>query len=136
MVIISLALQGFSQQLENGVYVSNTYCQFYWDDGHIVDSGSLTKEDTYIHVTDYGFRIFQGPAQTGETYPSIYMGLDSDGFDIWGTYPDDRIEFRNNTLILLYEFDVEQGYYTKSMEMRNMEYLSDTPNLVYEEWKG
>tara|TARA_R100001594_G_scaffold32965_2_gene61209 strand:- start:631 stop:1050 length:420 start_codon:yes stop_codon:yes gene_type:complete len=133
LVIISLALQGFSQDLNNGIYLSNECNIYTWEDGKIVKGTKMDDGQTYIHVTDLGFRVFMGPGQTGETFPSIYMGKDSDGYDIWGTYPDDRTEYRNNTLIMFYNFDVEQGYYTKSMELSGMNYLRENPNLEYEE---
>ena len=133
LVIISLALQGFSQDLTNGIYSSDECNVYTWKDGEITEGVSLDDDVTYIHVTDLGFRIFMGPGQTGETFPSIYMGKDVDGYEVWGTYPDDRTEYRNNTLIMFYNFDREQGYYTKSMEFTGMEYLRNNPDLQYEE---
>ena len=132
LVIIFLSFQGFSQ-VESGVYITNEVYDFVFLDGEQVGPPNHNYGDTYIHVLENGFRIYKKEGDTGESYPLVYMGMDNFGYQIYAVPFGNRLEFKDNFMVLFYQFNNNSGWYERSSEYHNLKYLRKEPILIYEE---
>jgi len=132
LAIILLTLQGFSQ-ITSGVYKSNETLDFTWSEGEQVGDAYVSENAGLLHITTNGFRVYKKHSDTGNSYPLIYMGLDSDGFHIYAAPPGDRFEVKNDFAVLFYNFNNDTGWYEGSIEWRGLEYICDSPILNYED---
>ena len=132
LVIISLALQGFSQ-IKTGVYSSEMSINFEWAEGIQQGDSYVYNEPLLLHVTDNGLRVYKKHGDTGQSYSMIYMGKDSDDYYTYAVPFGDRFEIKNGDMaVLFYNFDNETGWYQNSIEYRGLEYISNVPILDYE----
>tara|TARA_R100000808_G_scaffold24739_1_gene57958 strand:- start:405 stop:821 length:417 start_codon:yes stop_codon:yes gene_type:complete len=131
LVIISLALQGFSQ-VKSGVYKINETLDFTWKNGEQVGDAYLSNEPFLMHIADNGFRIYRKHADTGNSYPMVYMGLDPDGYHIYAVPFGDRFEMKDDIAVFFFNFNNDTGWYESSTEWRGLEYVSKVPILEYE----
>lgn len=135
LVIISLALQGFSQ-VKTGVYKSDVSINFEWDKGIQMGDPYIYDKPLLLHITTTGLRVYKKHSDTGRSYSMIYMGEDEDGYHIYAVPFGDRFEINSDdTAVLFYNFDNETGWYQNSIEYRDLEYISNVPILDYEEEK-
>ena len=132
LVIISLALQGFSQ-IRSGVYFTNDVLDFKFVDGEQDGKAMVCSKDTYIHITETGFRLYGQKGDTGESFSLVYMGLDSDGYEVYAVPDGARLEYKDGFLVLFYNFDNDTGWYKNSTEFHDIVYLNNSPNLNYED---
>ena len=130
-VIIILTLQGFSQ-VEKGVYTSKAMYEYEFNNGEQIGGGLSLKENTYIHFGECGFRVYVGSKDAGNTFPSVYVGKTEDGYEMYGLYPDDRAEYKDNNLYIFYNFNDDSGYYDSSTEFHGLEYIGGVPDLLDE----
>jgi|TARA_R100000084_G_C4647655_1_gene147731 hypothetical protein len=132
LVIVSLALQGFSQ-VESGVYKAVEVLNFEWDNGIQVGDPYSSDYQDLIHITDNGFRAYKKHLDTGNSYPMIYIGLDKEGYHTYAVPFGDRFEMKDDFAVFFYNFNNETGWYMNSTEWRGLEYISNVPILDYEE---
>ena len=130
-VITALALQGFSQ-VENGVYTSKSMYEYEFESGKMISGGLTVEDNTFIHFSDCGFRVYVGSKDAGNTFPSIYIGETADGFEMYGVYPDDRAEFKDDNLYIFFNFNETTGYYDSSTEFHDLKYIGRVPDLLDE----
>ena len=132
LVIISLTLQGFSQ-IKSGVYFTKEVLDFKFIDGQQDGKAMTNPDETYVHITEAGFRIYGQKGDTGESFSLIYMGLDNDGYHVYAVPDGDRLEYSDGFLVLFYNFDNDTGWYRNSTEFHDLVYVGDKPDLKYEE---
>ena len=129
-VFILLSFQGFAQ-VKTGVYSVNETVDFEWSNGEQV--GDYTSNSVnLIHITDWGFRIYKQSNDTGNSFSSIYIGVDSHGYHCYAVPFGDRLEVGEDLAVLFYNFNNKTGWYENSTEWRGLEYISNVPILDYE----
>lgn len=129
-VFILLSFQGFTQ-VKTGVYSVNETVNFEWSEGEEINS-YISEGSRLMHITDWGFRIYRKHKDTGNSFPAIYIGLDSDGYHCYAVPFGDRLEVSGDMAVLFYNFNNETGWYESSTEWRGLEYISNVPILDYE----
>lgn len=131
MVILSLALQGFSQ-IKSGVYHTDQSYKYSFIDGKQDGGPYFRNGDIYIHITDNGFRIYKQEGDTGNSYPLVYMNKDNEGYQVYAVPPGGRLEFKDDFMVMFYNFDDDTGWYQNSTEWHKLKYIRKGPELEYE----
>ena len=127
LIFILFAYQGWSQ-IKTGVYKSELIIDFEWNEG--VEVGSHIYNDSLLlHITENGFRVYKKEGDTGNSYPMIYIGQDSEEFHIYAVPFGDRLEINDNIAVLFSDFDNETGWYQSSREYRSLSFLYEKPQL-------
>ena len=132
MVIISLALQGFSQ-VKSGVYETKKTLDFEWVEGKQVGETYVYGKSLLLHITETGFRVYKKHTDTGKSFPFIYIGITSEGYYAYAVPFGDRFEMKDDLAVLFYNFNNETGWYQNSTEYRDLEYLRKHPDLSIKE---
>ena len=132
-ILFLFITQFLFSQIKSGVYECPKMYKFTFEDGKYLDGGLVVDENTYIHIAEYGMRIYVGEDDAGNTYPYVYMGKDSEGWETYGVFADDKIEYKDGKMVFYYDFDKDSGYYTHSTEFIGMEYSRRKPNLEIKE---
>lgn len=132
IVIISLALQGFSQ-IKSGVYETKQTIDFEWVDGEQVGEAYEYSKVILLHITETGFRVYKKHTDTGKSFPFIYMGITPDEWHVYAVPFGDRFEMKDDLAVLFHDFDDDTGWYRSTTEWRDLEYISSMPILDYEE---
>ena len=131
IMLITLSFQGMAQ-IESGVYASNEFYNYTFNNGKSIDGGLVDTETTYIHVEENAFRVYFGEKDAGKTYHHMYIGKTGDGFEMYGVSRGDRMEYKDGVLLLFYNFNNETLYYDNSVEFHNLTYIGRKPNLLNE----
>ena len=130
MVILSLSFQGFSQ-IKSGVYLTQEIYDFVFIDGEQLGNPKQSSKDTYLHITDNGFRIYTQEGDTGESYSLVFMGVDNTGYNIYAVPLGNRLEFKDDFMVMFHNFDNETGWYGNSTEWHKLKYVRKEPKLEY-----
>jgi hypothetical protein len=131
MVIISLSLQGFSQ-FDSGVYKISRTLKFTWENGEQKPGAQEYENSLYLHIASNGYRVYKDNGDVGDSYSTIYVGLDEDGYHIYAVPNGDRFEITDDMGVLFYNFDYNTGWYRNSIEYRGLDYIHNVPILQYE----
>ena len=117
-------------QVKTGVYKSEISMEFQWDEGVQIGSSNIYNDSLLLHITQTGFRVYKKEGDTGNSYPLIYIGQDSEGFNIYAVPFGDRFEMKEDDIaVLFYNFDDTTGWYQSSIEYRSLSFLYEDPIL-------
>ena len=128
IMLITLSFQGIAQ-IESGVYTSNEFYKYNFENGEVISGGLIDDNTTYIHIEENAFRIYSQESDAGTTHHCVYIGETKDGYEMYGVSKGDRMEYKDGLFLLFYDFNNETLYYDSSIELHNLKYKSRKPNL-------
>ena len=132
LAIILLTLQGFSQNVKNGVYKVGEVIMYEWNEEQTEAESFVYERDYFFHITDNHFRWYYQSDDTGDVYNIMYIGVMEDGFDAFAVPFESRLEIKDELAVLYFDFDRDTGWFKSSLEFKDLEYFSKRPILKHE----